>query len=31
MEDKNARRIRIEQLKRNIKKDIMYGELFSDV
>jgi hypothetical protein len=30
MKDKNVRRIRIEQLKKNIKKDIKYGELFSE-
>jgi hypothetical protein len=29
MEDKNARRIRIEQLKKNIKKNVTYGDLFN--
>ncbi|MCG7406528.1 hypothetical protein MH117_03795 [Paenibacillus sp. ACRRX] len=30
MEDKNARKIRIEQLKKKIKKDVSYGNLFNE-
>ncbi|MFF2480069.1 hypothetical protein [Paenibacillus sp. NPDC058071] len=30
MEDRNARRFRMEQLKRNIIRDISYGELFNE-
>lgn len=30
MEDRNARKFRIEQLKKNIKKENFYGELFEE-